>query len=149
MGLDRLLMLRKGIPDIRLLRSGEPRVATQMLDLAPYRSVSNLPSMRRDLSVAIGSTENVEELGDRVREALGRDADLIEGIRILSETDHGGLPPAGRQRLGMTTEHKNVLLRLDIRPLERTLTDAEANVLRDQVYAAVHQGARGEWAAGP
>jgi phenylalanyl-tRNA synthetase alpha chain len=30
MGLDRLLMLRKGIPDIRLLRSGEPRVAGQM-----------------------------------------------------------------------------------------------------------------------
>jgi len=37
MGLDRLLMLLKGIPDIRLLRSADARVAGQMLDLAPYR----------------------------------------------------------------------------------------------------------------
>src|SRR5262249_6967418 len=32
MGLDRLLMLVKDIPDIRLLRSADPRVAGQMLD---------------------------------------------------------------------------------------------------------------------
>lgn len=35
MGLDRLLMLTKGIPDIRLLRSNDPRVSSQILDLAP------------------------------------------------------------------------------------------------------------------
>ena len=53
MGLDRLLMLRKGIPDIRLLRSADPRVAGQMTDLEPYRPVSYLPAVTRDLSVAI------------------------------------------------------------------------------------------------
>src|SRR5262249_31122441 len=37
LGLDRILMLRKGIDDIRLLRSSDPRVASQMIDLAPYR----------------------------------------------------------------------------------------------------------------
>ena len=42
-GLDRILMLRKGIPDIRLLRSGDPRISSQMLDLSPYRPVSDLP----------------------------------------------------------------------------------------------------------
>ncbi|MGH8825712.1 MAG: hypothetical protein ACRDVN_14750, partial [Jiangellaceae bacterium] len=52
MGLDRALMLRTGVPDIRLLRSLDPRVSAQMLDLAPYRSVSDLPAARRDLSVA-------------------------------------------------------------------------------------------------
>src|SRR5262245_45725236 len=39
LGLDRLLMLRKGIPDIRLLRAHDPRIADQMRDLAPYRAV--------------------------------------------------------------------------------------------------------------
>ena len=34
MGLDRMLMLVKGIPDIRLLRSADPRIADQMRDLA-------------------------------------------------------------------------------------------------------------------
>ena len=149
MGLDRLLMLRKGIPDIRLLRSGDPRVAAQMLDLAPYRPISNLPAIRRDLSVAIGRNENVEELGDRIRDALGDEAEVLEGVSILSETEYPAVPPAARDRLGMTQEHKNVLIRLDIRPLERTLTDGEANLLRDQVYAAVHRGMRGEWAARP
>lgn len=53
-GLDRLLMLRKGIGDIRLLRSTDPRVAEQMLDLSPYKPVSALPAVRRDLSVVVG-----------------------------------------------------------------------------------------------
>jgi phenylalanyl-tRNA synthetase alpha chain len=39
MGLDRLLMLIKDIPDIRLLRSADPRVAVQMLALDRYTEV--------------------------------------------------------------------------------------------------------------
>ena len=38
LGLDRILMLRKGIADIRLLRAEDPRIAGQMGDLAVYRS---------------------------------------------------------------------------------------------------------------
>ncbi len=55
MGLDRLLMLIKGVPDIRLLRATDPRVADQMLDLEPYHAVSAMPPIRRDLSVAVDS----------------------------------------------------------------------------------------------
>src|SRR5262245_31375536 len=40
LGLDRILMLRKGIADIRLLRSDDPRVVGQMLELGLYRPVS-------------------------------------------------------------------------------------------------------------
>src|ERR1700683_80962 len=63
MGLDRLVMLRKGIPDIRLLRSADARVASQMLDLAPYRPVSAMPAVRRDLSVAVDAETDDEILG--------------------------------------------------------------------------------------
>jgi len=35
-----------------------------------------------------------------------------------------------------------------VRRLTRTLTDAEANRLRDEVYAALHEGYRHEWACG-
>ena len=76
MGLDRLLMLRKGIPDIRLLRATDPRIADQMNDLAPYRPVSDLPAVTRDLSVAMAADADTEQLGDRVRNALGDGADL-------------------------------------------------------------------------
>lgn len=35
-----------------------------------------------------------------------------------------------------------------LRDLERTLTAADANALRDQIYAALHRGAVHQWAAG-
>jgi phenylalanyl-tRNA synthetase alpha chain len=146
MGLERLLMLRKGVPDIRLLRSTDPRVAGQMTDLEPYRPVSDLPAVTRDLSVAIPADEHAEELGDRVRDELGTDADVIEAVTILSETGYADLPRVARQRLGMDDSHKNVLVRIAIRPFDRTLTDTEANMLRDRIYDVIHRGATGQWA---
>lgn len=49
MGLDRLTMLRKGIPDIHLLRDQNVRVQAQMHDLNPWSAVSRLPSIARDI----------------------------------------------------------------------------------------------------
>ena len=71
LGLDRALMLRKGIGDIRLLRSDDPRVAAQMQTLDRYQEVSSMPATRRDLSIAVAADVSAEELGDRVRDSLG------------------------------------------------------------------------------
>lgn len=142
LGLDRALMLRKGIPDIRLLRSDEPRVAEQMLDLSPYRPVSTMPPARRDVSVAVEAGADAETLGDRVREALGRDADLVEEVAVLSTTPYEDLPEPARERLGIRPGQDNVLLRVVLRPADRTLTGDEVNALRDRVYAALHAGRR-------
>jgi phenylalanyl-tRNA synthetase alpha chain len=149
MGLDRLLMLRKGIPDIRLLRSADPRVACQLQDLAPYRPVSSQPAVRRDLSVAVDAGDDAETLGDRVRDALGADADAVEDVRVLSAAGQAQLPAAAVARLGLQPGQRNLLLRVVLRRLDRTLTDAEANELRDRIYAAVHRGSRQEWATQP
>jgi phenylalanyl-tRNA synthetase alpha chain len=149
MGLDRLLMLRKGIPDIRLLRSPEPRIAGQLADLAPYRPVSAMPPVRRDLSVAVGADDTVEDLGDRVRDALGADADAVEEVTVLAETPAGRLPARAVARLGIGPDQKNVLVRVVLRHLERTLTDEEANRMRDRIYAALHRGSAHQWAARP
>lgn len=146
-GLDRLLMLRKGVPDIRLLRSADPRVTDQMLDLAPYRPVSRQPAVRRDLSVAMDAGEDTETIGDRVRLALGADADAVEDVRVVSSTERAGLPAAAIARIGMLPGQHNVLVRVVLRRLDRTLTDREANQLRDRIYAAIHQGSRAQWAA--
>ncbi|GAA1633278.1 hypothetical protein GCM10009744_22230 [Kribbella alba] len=141
-GLDRLLMLRKGIRDIRLLRSPDPRVAEQMLDLSAYKPVSAMPAVRRDLSVVVGPEVDVsaEVLGDRVRQALGQDADAAESVEVRGETSYDELPEAARARLQLRPGQRNVLIRLILRPLDRTLTDAEANQLRDLVYTALHEG---------
>jgi phenylalanyl-tRNA synthetase alpha chain len=145
LGLDRLLMLRKGIDDIRLLRSSDERVARQMLDLEPYRPVSAMPAVRRDLSLAVAADADGEELGDRVRAALGADADVIESMEILAETPYERLPAAAVERMGVSPGQKNVLLRVVLRALDRSLTHGECNILRDRIYAAVHHGGRQEW----
>jgi phenylalanyl-tRNA synthetase alpha chain len=132
--------LRKGVADIRLLRATDPRVATQMRDLSLYRPVSNRPAVVRDLSIAVADDEDVELLGDRVREALQADVDCVEAVEVLSQTPGAELPPSARERLGLRAGQKNVLLRVVLRHVDRTLTRAEANSLRDRVYAAVHDG---------
>ena len=146
MGLDRFLMLRKSIPDIRLLRSSDPRVASQMLDLASYRAVSSMPPVVRDVSVAVDVDDVDEDLGDRVRDALGADASAVECVTVLSTTAYEDLPAAAVERLGMAPTQKNVLVRIVLRDLTRTLTDDEANSLRDRVYGALHRGSAHQWA---
>jgi phenylalanyl-tRNA synthetase alpha chain len=148
-GLDRALMLRKGIADIRLLREADPRVARQMVDLQPYRPVSAQPAVARDLSIATASDTTAEELGDAVRVALGDRADEVEAVEVVSETPHAALPPAAAARIGTRADQKNVLLRVVIRHPVRALTHAEANELRDAIYGALHQGTVHQWAARP
>ncbi|WIV54738.1 hypothetical protein [Amycolatopsis nalaikhensis] len=147
MGLDRMLMLLKGIPDIRLLRSSDPAVAAQLTDLAPYRPVSALPPVRRDLSIAVAADDRAEDLGDRVRDALGEDADVVESVEIRQETLCAELPPQALARLGARPDQKNLLVRLVLRPISTTLSDHEANVLRDRAYVALHRGSVHQWAA--
>ncbi|MGQ7786217.1 PheS-related mystery ligase SrmL [Nesterenkonia sp. K-15-9-6] len=140
MGLERALMLRKGIPDIRCLRAEDPRIAAQMLTLEPWRHVSPLPAVRRDISVVLSADEDEETLGDTVRTALGDDAGVVESLEVLSRTAHEDLPEAARSRLGTQEGQVNLLLRIVLRPLDRTLTSDEANVIRNTIYTAVHQG---------
>jgi phenylalanyl-tRNA synthetase alpha chain len=146
MGLDRLLMLVKHIPDIRLLRSGDPRITRQMHDLARYRHVSTMPPITRDLSVAVAEDDDEETLGDRVRDALGADANCVEEIRVLSTTACRQLPAPAIGRLGAKPGQKNLLVRVVLRDLDKTLTNETANALRDRIYRALHQGTEYQWA---
>jgi phenylalanyl-tRNA synthetase alpha chain len=147
LGLDRLLMLRKGIDDIRLLRATDERVASQMLDLTPYRPVSTMPPVRRDLSIAVATGTTDEDLGDRVRSALRADAELVESVAVVERTPASALSELARARIGLGEHQENVLLRVVLRAVDRTLTHAECNRLRDAIYAAVHEGSAAQWAS--
>jgi phenylalanyl-tRNA synthetase alpha chain len=144
LGLDRILMIRKSIDDIRILRSPDARVQKQMLDLDQYIPVSNQPAIRRDLSIAVDDGLTAEELGDKLRQASPMLACRLESVEIISETPYPELPPEAHARMGMKEQQKNVLLRLVIRDPVATLTSHEANEIRDLVYGALHQGERME-----
>lgn len=140
MGLERALMLRKGIPDIRYLRAEDPRISAQMRTLEPWQHVSPLPASRRDISVVLDAEEDEETLGDRIRVALGDLAEVIESVEVLGRTAHEDLPVAARARLGTRNGQVNLLLRIVLRPIDRTLTSDEANDIRNTIYQAVHEG---------
>lgn len=147
LGMDRLLMIRKGVRDIRLLRSDDPRVVAQMGDLTPYREVSSMPPVIRDISIVLDEHASLEDVGDRVREALLEEAGVVEDVAILSQTPYDALPSAAIKRLGISPKQKNVLLRVVLRALERTLTSEECNAYRDAIYASLHEGSGWQWAA--
>jgi phenylalanyl-tRNA synthetase alpha chain len=108
-----------------------------------YRPVSSHPAIARDLSIAVPGDDDVELLGDRVRDALGAAADAVETVEVLSETPGSELPAVAIERLGLRPGQKNVLVRVVLRHPTRSLTREEANLVRDRVYAAVHRGAHG------
>ena len=147
LGLDRICMIRKEVSDIRLLSSSHPKIAVQMEDLLPYKEVSTMPSVKRDMSLVVEEHTTIEELGDRVREVLGEQAEWVEELKVLSESSHAHLSERVIDKLGMKPDQKNVLLRMELKALERTLTDQECNSLRDRVYASLHQGPYFEWAS--
>jgi phenylalanyl-tRNA synthetase alpha chain len=109
-----------------------------------------MPAVRRDLSLVLAdpAEADVELLGDRARDALGREADVLASLEIKAVTPTAELPPAAVERLQMTAGDVNVLLRLVLQPLDRTLTDEQANRLRDRVYVALHRGKVQELIAG-
>jgi phenylalanyl-tRNA synthetase alpha chain len=69
----------------------------------------------------------------------------VEEVRVLSRTSYDDLPAVARSRLGMEAGQDNRLVRVVLRSLDRTLTDAEANQLRDRIYATLHQGSSHRW----
>ncbi len=140
MGLDRALMLRKQLPDIRLLRAADPRVSRQMLDLSRWTPVSMLPAVRRDISIVVDADADAETLGDKARTALGDQVDDLESVTVLALTPYSELPQGARTRLRLRDDQVNALVRVTLRPLSRTMTDEEANGLRNEIYSALHEG---------
>jgi phenylalanyl-tRNA synthetase alpha chain len=118
-----------------------------MLDLSRWQPVSTRPPIRRDLSIVTTGPPDAELLGGAVRSALGAAAEDLESVSILNSTPWQHLSPAARARLGLRPDQQNVVLRLVLRPLDRSLTAEQANQLRDEVYATIHEGPTCEWAA--
>ena len=148
-GMDRATMLRKGIGDIRLLRCDDRRVAGQMADLGAYREVSSQPPARRDMSIACRPGLVDEDLGDRVRGALSSgQAEWVEEVVVTARTPAAELPAGARARIGIAEDQENLLVRVVLRHPTRSLARAEANALRDRIYAALHEGSAHEWATG-
>lgn len=143
MGLDRLTMLRKGIPDIRLLRDPNDRVQAQMHDLRPWKAVSRLPSITRDISLAVTPGQSEEVLTEKMLIAARDCSDWIEEMKVKGRWAAEDLPEQAIERLGLLPGQENVLLRVVLRDCSRSITTLEANALYERIQSALHEGAEG------
>ena len=52
---------------------------------------------------------------------------MVESVEVVGRTTHEGLPQAARARLGTRSGQVNLLLRIVLRPIDRTLASEQAN----------------------
>ncbi|MCX6755382.1 MAG: hypothetical protein NT068_02485 [Candidatus Nomurabacteria bacterium] len=140
MGVERLIMARKNLPDIRLIRSTDPRIIKQMTDMEPYKNVSNQPAISRDMSYIVNKNDSEEDLCEDIRNVFGEHADLLEEVKILERTPFDKLHPVAKEKLGAVEGQDNVLVRIILRHPDKTLTKKEAADLYEMAYPKLHKG---------
>ncbi len=124
LGADRLAMIKMRIPDIRLLRSTDERVLKQFKNIDQvYQLVSQYPPVLRDISFVVDKDSfNLNRFYEIVREAAGEE--LVEEVKLLDEYED-------EEKFGK--EKKSYTFRVTYRHLDRTLTNAEVDVLHKEL----------------
>lgn len=140
MGVERLIMARKNLPDIRLIRSTDPRVIKQMTNMEKFKNVSDKPAISRDMSYVVSKNDTEEDICENIRNVFGDKADLLEQVEILERTPFEKLNPIAKERLGANEDQDNVLVRIILRHPDKTLTKEESANLYDMAYPKLHQG---------
>ena len=140
-GIERLAMVLKQVPDIRIFWNMDPRIIKQWGNFEPYVEVSQFPSVWKDISFVApsekftkdeeemkksGEIEFVDEAGIFEVSGIARDLSngLIESVKVVDMFEN-------KKKFG--TDRKSVSIRLTFRSLERTLTNEEINVLYFQI----------------
>jgi phenylalanyl-tRNA synthetase alpha chain len=138
-GLDRLCMIEKSLPDIRLLDDPDPKAACQMGDLLPWRPWSRQPGCQRDISVAVDSSLDAERVVDMAAGALTR-PEWLEGVDVVGRWEPSDLPAPALAKLGLAPGQSNWLLRLRLRDWRGSIPKGDADAQARLAWDALHQG---------
>lgn len=144
--IERLAMIMKKVPDIRLFWSNDKRITSQWKNLeTQYNEVSNMPATYRDISMIVPKgkfipSEKEMEWGKiskiKIQDesslfeiaSLARDIspELIEEIKIVDVFENDN-------KLGK--DNKSVSIKISFRAIDRTLTNEEIN----SIYFAIRE----------
>lgn len=133
-GADRLAMIKMRIPDIRLLRSDDPRVTKQYSSLENiYEPVSKYPAVVRDISFVVDADKfNIFEYYELIREVAG--GDYVEEMEQIDKYEN-------EERFGKGKV--SYAFRITYRHLDKTLTKEEV----DAMHKKLEEGTRNRWGA--
>jgi phenylalanyl-tRNA synthetase alpha chain len=121
-GLDRVAMIKFGIPDIRILWSEDPRITSQFKDInSKFTEVSKYPETSRDISFVIDKNINLNNYYEIVRDFA---ENLIEEVKLVDEFEND-------EKFGK--DKKSYTFRIVYRSPERTLTNDEVNKIQEEI----------------
>jgi phenylalanyl-tRNA synthetase alpha chain len=125
---DRLVMIKMGIPDIRILWSDNPQITSQFKDInSKYKEVSKYPEIFRDISFIIDKNINLNNYYEIVRDFADN---LIEEVKLLDEYED-------KNKFG--ENKKSYTFRIIYRSFERTLTNEEINKIQEKIREKTKQ----------
>ncbi len=121
-GIERLAMVKMGIPDIRIFWSEDPRITSQFKDInSQYKEVSKFPMTYRDISFVIDKSTSLNNYYEIIRDCAGN---LVEAVETLDKYENE--EKFGKDKISYT-------FRITYRSPERTLTNEEINVIQDTI----------------
>jgi len=123
-GIERLAMVKMGIPDIRIMWSEDPRITSQFKNInSKFKEVSKYPEITRDISFIISKNINLNNYFEIVRDYA---ENIIEEVKQIDEyTDD--------KKFGV--DKKSYTFRIVYRSHERTLTNEEVNKIQTEIIA--------------
>jgi phenylalanyl-tRNA synthetase alpha chain len=127
-GVERLAMIKMGIPDIRILWSDDLRITSQFKDInSKFKEVSKYPETSRDISFIIDRNINLNNYYEIVRDFADN---LIEEVKLLDEYEDD-------KKFGL--DKKSYTFRIVYRSPERTLTNEEINKIQEEIREKTKQ----------
>jgi len=121
-GLERLAMIKMGIPDIRIFWSNDKRILSQFKNLdSVFREVSKYPLISRDISFVVAKETSLNNYYEIIRACAG---DLVEEVSLLDKYEN--VEKFGSGKISYT-------FRIVYRSHERTLTNEEINKIQAQI----------------
>jgi phenylalanyl-tRNA synthetase alpha chain len=121
-GIERLAMVKFGIPDIRIFWSDDSRITSQFKDInSKYKEVSKYPETSRDISFIIDKSINLNNYYEIVRDFA---ENLIEEVKLVDEFENDEKFGVGK---------KSYTFRIVYRSPERTLTNEEINKIQEEI----------------
>jgi phenylalanyl-tRNA synthetase alpha chain len=127
-GLERLAMIKMGIPDIRIFWSTDKRITSQFKDLnSRFREISKYPMTYRDISFVVAKDTSLNNYYEIIRDCAG---DLVEKVSLLDKYEN-------KEKFG---ENKiSYTFRIVYRSHERTLTNDEINKIHQLIETHTKQ----------